>query len=115
MQALITAGTVAAGGDALGLDPRNGDRMWMEISISWATAAADAKTHSTATILANDIHNYSRTTYPGVPNTRYVKGDLAYEEYDSLHSNDCTYNQHPYKTVGTITAVAVWSRDVTVT
>jgi hypothetical protein len=100
MQALIAAASVAAGGDALALDPGNGDRMWIDLSISWATAAADATAYSIATTLANDIDIYSKTTYPDVANTRYVEGNLAYEEYDPIYSNDCTYDQQPYQTYG---------------
>jgi hypothetical protein len=100
MQALIAAASVAAGGDAIALDPGNGDRMWLDLSISWATEAGDAIAYSIATTLANDIVSYSQSTYPGVANTRYVEGNLAYEEYDPLYSNDCTYNQRPYQTYG---------------
>ena len=100
MQALIAAASVAAGGDALALDPGNGDRMLIDLSISWATAAADPTAYSIAATLANDIDIYSKTTYPDVANTRYVKGNLAYEEYEPIYSNDCTYDQQPYETYG---------------
>lgn len=100
MQALIASASVAAGGDALALDPGNGDRIWIDLSISWGTAAADATAYSIATTLADDVENYAKSTYLGVPNTRYVEGNLAYEEYDPLYSNDCMYNQQPYQTYG---------------
>lgn len=100
MQALIAAASVSTGGDALTLDPGNGDRMWIDLSVSWATGAADSTANSIATTLASDIVKYSKNACPGVRNTRYVKGNLAYEEYDPLYSNDCMYNQQPYQTYG---------------
>lgn len=74
--------------------------MWIDLSISWGTAAGDAIAHSIATTLADEIESYAQSTYHGVPNTRYVEGNLAYEEYDPLYSNDCMYNQQPYQTYG---------------
>jgi hypothetical protein len=84
MQALTAAASVAAGGDALGLDPGNGDRNWLIFTISWETAAGDATADSLATTLANQAVNYSKTHYAGVRNTRYREGNLNYEEYDPV-------------------------------
>jgi hypothetical protein len=63
-------------------------------------AAGDATAYSIATTLADDIDSYLKSTYSGVPNTRYVEGNLAYEEYNPQYSNDCMYNQQPYQTYG---------------
>ncbi|PMD47417.1 FAD-binding domain-containing protein [Hyaloscypha variabilis F] len=98
LQALTAAAAVAAGGDVLGLDPGNGDRNWLIFTISWETAAGDAVADSLATILANDVVNHSKTHYAGVRNTRYKEGNLSYEEYDPIYSNDAMYSQSPYST-----------------
>jgi hypothetical protein len=84
MQALTAAASIAAGGDALGLDPGHGDRNWLIFTISWETAAGDATADSLATTLANQAVNYSKTHYVGVQNTRYKEGNLSYEEYDPV-------------------------------
>jgi hypothetical protein len=86
LQALTAAASVAAGGDALDLDPGNGDRNWLIFTVSWETAAGDALADSLATKLANDAVNYSKTQYSGVRNTRYKEGSLNYEEYDPVCS-----------------------------
>ncbi|TVY12974.1 putative FAD-linked oxidoreductase, partial [Lachnellula arida] len=41
MPAIIPAHSAAAGGNALGMDARNGDFMWMEYDISWLTELGD--------------------------------------------------------------------------
>jgi len=41
MQALIAGASVAAGGNALALDPGNGDRLWIDLGVSWLTNATD--------------------------------------------------------------------------
>ena len=100
MQAFTAAASVARGGDALDLDPGNGDRMWIILTISWETAAGDSTADAINTKLANDIAAYAKSRYPEVRNTRYREGNLAYEEYNPIYSNDAMYDQTPYETYG---------------
>jgi hypothetical protein len=100
MQALIATASVAAGGDALALDPNNGDRLWIDLSVSWLTKTVDLVADAIIIKLGSDIESYSKRTYPGVPNTRYVSGGLAYAEYNPLYSNDAMFDQRPYQTHG---------------
>ena len=41
MQALIAQASVDAGGDALNLNPNDGDRLWFDLSVTWLTKAGD--------------------------------------------------------------------------
>jgi len=100
MQALIAGASVAAGGDALALDPGNGDRLWIDLEVSWLTNATDLVADAIIIELGNNIESYSKKAYPGVKNTRYVEGNLAYEEYDPIYSNDAMFGQQPYETYG---------------
>jgi hypothetical protein len=72
----------------LDLDPRNGDRVWIDLEVSWLTSAGDAAATDIMIQLQIDIDTYAQETYPDISNTRYVSGDLAYEEYNPLYSND---------------------------
>jgi len=100
MQTFIAEASVARGGDALDLNPRNGDRLFIGIIVSWETTAGDTTADSIAIKLANDIESYVKSKYQGVPNTRYFEGNLAYEEYNPIFANDAMYDQAPYKTYG---------------
>jgi hypothetical protein len=100
MQTLIAAASVASGGDALELYPKNGDRLWLDLVLSWETAAGDEIAASTAQQITSDIDTYTKTHYAGVPNTRYVEGNLTYEEYNPLFLNDAMYDQQPAKSYG---------------
>lgn len=84
MQVFTAAASLAAGGNALELDPGNGDRNWLIFTVSWETAAGDAIANEIVTTLANNAVNYSQTHYAGVRNTRYKEGNLNYEEYDPV-------------------------------
>jgi len=41
MQALIAQESVNAGGDALNLNPNDGDRLWFDLGVAWLTKAGD--------------------------------------------------------------------------
>ena len=41
MQALIAQASIDAGGDALNLNPNDGDRLWFDMGVSWLTKAGD--------------------------------------------------------------------------
>jgi hypothetical protein len=86
LQALTADASVAAGGDALGFDPDNGDRNWLIFTVSWETSLGDATADSLVTTLANNAVNYSETHYAGVRNTRYRQGSLNNEEYNPVCS-----------------------------
>ncbi|KAF4625739.1 hypothetical protein G7Y89_g12424 [Cudoniella acicularis] len=95
MPFIIPGHSVAAGGNALGMNPAEGDRMWMEYDISWLTAAGDDSAYSMARSITATIDEYVKTTYAGIPNTHYGSGDLEVEEYNPIFMNDAMYDQKP--------------------
>jgi len=93
MPYIIPYQSVAAGGNALGMNPAEGDRMWMEYDISWLTALGDDSAHSMAMNITATIDEYAKTTYAGIPNTHYRSGNLEVEEYNPIFMNDAMYDQ----------------------
>lgn len=98
MQALIARASLQYGGNALGLNPDDGDRIWFDLGTSWLTPVGDAAAASTAVKLSADIISYAQTTYQDVPNTRFAGDDLAYASYNPIYSNDAMPDQHTYQT-----------------
>ena len=95
-----------AGPNALGLDPKNGDHVWMEYSLIWEDPASDSIAFAAAKNISTVVSNYAKTTYRGVKPTHYgglgaddvdVLGDagLEYQEYDPIFLNDAMYDQKP--------------------
>ena len=98
MPYVIPAASVAAGGNALGMNPNEGDRMWMEYDVSWLTALGDDDAHSMAMNITATIDEYAMTTYAGVKNSHYNGGDggdLEDAEYRPIFLNDAMYDQMP--------------------
>ncbi|KAF8860556.1 FAD-binding domain-containing protein [Acephala macrosclerotiorum] len=93
MPYIIPQQSVATGGNALGMNPAEGDRMWMEYDISWLTALGDDSAHAMAMNITATIDEYAKTTYGGIPNTHYRSGDLEIEEYNPIFMNDAMYDQ----------------------
>jgi hypothetical protein len=96
MPYIIPAQSVAAGGNALGMDPRGGDRMWMEYDISWLTAAGDADADAMARNITETIDEYAKTTYAGVESSHFQEPESDWEvEYTPIFMNDAMYDQLP--------------------
>jgi len=100
MPALIASSSNAAGSNALSLNPRDGDRLWFDLGVSWLTVAGDKIADVAIATLTSEIPAYSKRRYPGVKNTRFAGGNLAYAEYNPLYSNDAQFDQRPYQTYG---------------
>lgn len=93
MPAIIPAQSQLAGGNALGMSPAEGDRMWMEYDISWLTVLGDEDAHSMAINITETIDEYVKTTYANVPSTHYQAGNLEDAEYTPIFMNDAMYDQ----------------------
>jgi hypothetical protein len=99
----IAAASQANGGDALGLDPANGDRLWLAYSMSWETAAGDSVAHQLAAQMTANIEKYAKTHYANVQNSNYRAGDLMYEEYNPIFMNDAMSDHDPLHSYGRAT------------
>ncbi|KUJ08661.1 FAD-binding domain-containing protein [Mollisia scopiformis] len=95
MPYIIPAESVAAGGNALGMNPAEGDRMWMEYDISWLTALGDDDAHAMSMNITATIDEYAKTVYAGIKNTHFEAGNLEEEEYNPIFMNDAMYDQMP--------------------
>jgi hypothetical protein len=96
MPYIIPAQSVAAGGNALGVDPREGDRMWIEYDISWLTAVGDADADAMARNITETIDEYAKTTYAGVESSHFQEPERDWEvEYTPIFMNDAMYDQLP--------------------
>lgn len=100
---MMSAASQAAGGNIMQLDPDHGDRMWIEIDVSWLTSLGDDSAYSIIRNISSSIESYAEAAYPGVTNTRYVEGSLIEEEYNPLFLNDAMTDQNPVQTYGNST------------
>lgn len=95
MPYIIPAQSVAAGGNSLGMNPTEGDRMWMEYDISWLTALGDDSAHSMVMNITATIDEYVKTKYAGVASTHHHSGSVEVEEFTPIFMNDAMYDQMP--------------------
>jgi hypothetical protein len=78
------------------VDPREGDRMWIEYDISWLTAAGDADADAMARNITETIDEYAKTTYAGVESSLFQEPERDWEvEYTPIFMNDAMYDQLP--------------------
>ncbi|TVY85956.1 putative FAD-linked oxidoreductase, partial [Lachnellula willkommii] len=108
MPAIIPAHSAAAGGNALGMDARNGDFMWMEYDISWLTELGDDEAHSTAMNITATIKEQVAAEYggKGLVNTNWAEGGATIGEGDGKGGenlyffNDAMYDQETLQSYG---------------
>lgn len=108
MPAIISTHSNAAGGNALGMDARNGDYMWMEYDISWLTALEDNEAHGLAVNITATAKAQVREDYGGrgYVNTNAGEGAAIVGEGDGKGGenlyflNDAMYDQEPLQSYG---------------
>jgi hypothetical protein len=74
----IAKASQAQGGNALGLDPAHGDRVWVENDFLWANQLCNDKCPEYSRHMSDLALDYQKTHYAGVPPTNYQSGDLDY-------------------------------------
>lgn len=74
----IARASQAQGGNALGLDPKHGDRIWIENNFIWATPGCQEKCPEYSREVSDDIKAYHKTHYANFTPTNYESGDLNY-------------------------------------
>ncbi|KAL3418333.1 FAD binding domain-containing protein [Phlyctema vagabunda] len=97
---LISSASAAAGGNALQLNPDEGDRMVIEIDVSWATALADDVAYPTIKTISQAIDTYTSNFSSGIPNTRSTPGNPEDTKYKPLFMNDAMADQDPVRSYG---------------
>jgi len=101
LSAQIARASQAQGGNALGLDPAHGDRVWVENDLLWVNDFCNDKCPGYARHMADEALAYQKSHYAGVPPTNYQSGDLNYLSYNPLFLNDAAPYQDVYTSYGT--------------
>ncbi|KAF2769720.1 FAD-binding domain-containing protein [Teratosphaeria nubilosa] len=78
---LIAQASQIAGGNALGLDPNNGDRMFIKSSLAWASPLCDKTCPSRFKQWVSATHDLHVQDFSGNHLTNYKSGDLEYISY----------------------------------
>lgn len=101
---LIPEQSIAAGGNALGMTPDSGDRMWMEYDVSWLTPLGDKDADTMARNITATVDKWAKETYGGIESTNY-KGpadpaSIEQAGYLPIFLNDAMYDQRPAQGYG---------------
>ncbi|CAK3906897.1 FAD-binding domain-containing [Lecanosticta acicola] len=91
------------GVNLLGLDPRHGDKLFMEYDVSWLSSATDAAAAAFMTNITQPVQDYARRKYATAKPTHYVSGETAVTNFNPLFMNDAMYNQDPVRSYGEAT------------
>ncbi|KAK2616288.1 hypothetical protein QQS21_000722 [Conoideocrella luteorostrata] len=89
-----------AGGDALGLRPENGDRVWIEYDIAWLSPLCDGKCPPYFANVVDQHHDLHKEKYSGIYPTNYESGDLEYLSYNPIFMNDAMEGQDVLRSYG---------------
>lgn len=95
---IMQASKDANGGNALGLDPKNGDKVWIEYDFAWLSPLCDGKCDDFLRKLVKDAHDLHVTKYGGIHPTNYESGDLEFLRYVLCLSPKTVYllTRHSY-------------------
>jgi len=96
----IAKASQAQGGNALGLDPAHGDRIWVENDLLWVNQLCDQACPEYSRHMADEALAYQKQHYAGVPPTNYQSGDLDFISYNPLFMNDAAPYQDVYSSYG---------------
>ncbi|KAK5125234.1 hypothetical protein LTR85_000910 [Meristemomyces frigidus] len=88
------------GGNALGFDPANGDRIFFENNLLWVSQSCDTKCPEYSRQVSDSLLRYHKEHYAGVPPTNYQSGDISVISYNPLFMNDAAPYQDPYTSYG---------------
>lgn len=75
---LIAQASQDQGGNALGLDPSSGDRIWIENNLLWTGNLCNDKCPTYSEDVMNDILEFSKSTFGGMEPTNYESGDVDF-------------------------------------
>ncbi|VUC32592.1 unnamed protein product [Clonostachys rosea] len=100
---LIAQASIDAGGNALGVTPDVGDKIWVEYNVAWASPACDEDCPAFAKTAADTFQELHKSKYSGIYPTNYKSGDLEYLSYNPLFMNDAISGQDVLKSYGDAT------------
>lgn len=82
----ILEASQAQGGNVLGFDPANGDRVWIENSWTWLGDLCDTQCPQYSQQISDQLLADQKAKYPGVPPTNYKSGDVEFIKFVQLSS-----------------------------
>lgn len=81
------------GGNVYGLDPNNGDRIWIENNLLWTNPTCNDKCPEQSEALSDALLAYQKQKYGNILPTNYKSGDPNYVKYNPGFCNDLAPNQ----------------------
>lgn len=81
-------------GNLLGLNPNNGDHMWMAITVSGLTALEDDDAAQIATDVMNNVVSYTQTKYAGARSSNSRNTDNSGQYTPQIFMNDAMAGQN---------------------
>lgn len=72
----IAAASQAQGGNALGLDPADGDRIWIENNLLWEGNSCDQECPGYSQNVMDNLLTYHKQHYAGIAPTNYKSRDI---------------------------------------
>ncbi|KAJ6787440.1 hypothetical protein PWT90_03280 [Aphanocladium album] len=88
------------GGNALGVNPDHGDRVWIEYDLAWASPLCDSVCTDWLQVAVQDAHDLHVQKYAGIYPTNYKSGDLDTISYNPVFMNDALDTQPVLKSYG---------------
>lgn len=73
---IAAASRAKKGGNALGLDPDHGDKVWIEYDLAWLSPVCDSVCTDWIKSAVRDAHELHARKYSGIYPTNYKSGDL---------------------------------------
>ncbi|KAI9172775.1 FAD-binding, type 2 [Paramyrothecium foliicola] len=89
-------------GNALGLRPEHGDRIWVEYNVAWLVPTCDTACPEFVSNAVDIFHDLHESKYSGIPPTNYESGDLDYirSSYNPIFMNDAIKGQKVLESYG---------------
>lgn len=77
-RAIAEASQRVGGGNALGLAPEHGDRLWVAYSLAWTSPLCDKKCPAFLRRAAESVLRLHKQKYAGAAPTNHVEGDVGF-------------------------------------
>ncbi|PHH66888.1 hypothetical protein CDD81_5240 [Ophiocordyceps australis] len=97
---IANASIMTGGGNALGLHPEHGDRIWIEYDLAWLNPSCDKRCPRFFRYEVSKLPAYHRRHFANIPPTNYMSGSLEYVSYNPIFMNDAMYDQDPLVSYG---------------
>ncbi|PHH75969.1 hypothetical protein CDD82_4206 [Ophiocordyceps australis] len=97
---IANASIMTGGGNAMGLHPEHGDRIWIEYDLAWLNPSCDSRCPRFFRREVEKLRDYHRREFANIPPTNYMSGQLSYVCYNPIFMNDAMEDQDPLVSYG---------------